>query len=330
MRIREIKALREKLAKEIQSLPEGDYSATVGKEFTMRPKLSFRRRFMRKISNTALRLSQNRIQKTIETNLNFDYSLLSIGERFANDACWEILFRNLPNAHNLDVLVPGCYMGGEDVQFWLRQGVHRLAGIDVFSLDEHWRHIVPELQACWPTMINFRQASMEALPFDDATFDVIASDAVLEHVRNLDAMVAETARVLKPGGYALHTFGPLYFSYGADHCISAYGESAGYDHLLLDEHTYRARISDRAFFAKGGAPDLAFWALHDQFSFATAADYLDLFSKHFELLLIIAKCSPQALHYRKTNPESWIRLLDLGISECDLITKGLSVVLRKR
>jgi 2-polyprenyl-6-hydroxyphenyl methylase / 3-demethylubiquinone-9 3-methyltransferase len=48
--------------------------------------------------------------------------------------------------------------------------------------------------------ITYRVASGEAIPFDDATFDVAYCCDVLEHVHDLDAVIAETARVLKPGG----------------------------------------------------------------------------------------------------------------------------------
>lgn len=40
----------------------------------------------------------------------------------------------------------------------------------------------------------------ETLPFKDNAFDAVISIAVLEHVRDPDACVAEIARVLKPGG----------------------------------------------------------------------------------------------------------------------------------
>jgi SAM-dependent methyltransferase len=42
------------------------------------------------------------------------------------------------------------------------------------------------------------------LPAGDASFDVVFSSNVLEHVRDLDAFLDEIARVLVPGGIAVH------------------------------------------------------------------------------------------------------------------------------
>src|SRR5262245_16102006 len=42
------------------------------------------------------------------------------------------------------------------------------------------------------------------LPFADASFDVVFSSNVLEHVRDLSALYHEMRRVLKPGGYCIH------------------------------------------------------------------------------------------------------------------------------
>jgi SAM-dependent methyltransferase len=44
------------------------------------------------------------------------------------------------------------------------------------------------------------------LPYDDAEFDLILSSEVLEHVMNYEDVVAETHRVLKPGGMCVHIF----------------------------------------------------------------------------------------------------------------------------
>ncbi|MEK6541818.1 MAG: methyltransferase domain-containing protein [Pseudomonadota bacterium] len=45
--------------------------------------------------------------------------------------------------------------------------------------------------------------SLDALPFADATFDTILCNAVLEHVKHPEAVVAELARVLRPGGHVI-------------------------------------------------------------------------------------------------------------------------------
>ena len=43
-------------------------------------------------------------------------------------------------------------------------------------------------------------ASAESLPFENNMFDIVFSVAVLEHVQNLEAVMEESIRVLKPGG----------------------------------------------------------------------------------------------------------------------------------
>jgi SAM-dependent methyltransferase len=48
--------------------------------------------------------------------------------------------------------------------------------------------------------IEAEQAPAESLPFRDATFDAVFSNAALHWVRGQDAMLAQVHRVLKPGG----------------------------------------------------------------------------------------------------------------------------------
>jgi 2-polyprenyl-6-hydroxyphenyl methylase/3-demethylubiquinone-9 3-methyltransferase len=52
--------------------------------------------------------------------------------------------------------------------------------------------------------IDYRRAAGEALPFADASFDLVYCCDVLEHVTDLRRVIAETARVLKPGGTYLY------------------------------------------------------------------------------------------------------------------------------
>jgi SAM-dependent methyltransferase len=44
------------------------------------------------------------------------------------------------------------------------------------------------------------------LPFPDATFDLVVSNQVLEHVQDHDVAFSEISRVLKPGAISLHLF----------------------------------------------------------------------------------------------------------------------------
>jgi ubiquinone/menaquinone biosynthesis C-methylase UbiE len=48
--------------------------------------------------------------------------------------------------------------------------------------------------------IEAEQANAESLPFHDATFDAVFSNAALHWVRDQDAMMAQVHRVLRPGG----------------------------------------------------------------------------------------------------------------------------------
>src|SRR3954470_10773868 len=43
----------------------------------------------------------------------------------------------------------------------------------------------------------------EGLPFDDASFDAMVSNQVIEHVHDTDRFVSECLRVLAPGGIAV-------------------------------------------------------------------------------------------------------------------------------
>ena len=44
------------------------------------------------------------------------------------------------------------------------------------------------------------------IPFEDSSFDLVLSTSVLEHVVDIDPVMSEIARVLKPSGYALHLY----------------------------------------------------------------------------------------------------------------------------
>ena len=102
----------------------------------------------------------------------------------------------VPAGRSTRVLEAGCGTGL--VMERLRAGgATRLYGIDLsegmLRIARQERHSVA-------------QASITALPFRDATFDVVYSFKVLAHVPNIRDALAEILRVVRPGGTAVVEF----------------------------------------------------------------------------------------------------------------------------
>jgi len=91
-------------------------------------------------------------------------------------------------------------------------------------------------------------ASMEVLPFRPATFDLVLSVASIHHSPDLDRVVAQCARVLRPGGRLALTSEP---------CISIFKEKRvdnAETEAGINEHTYDLLDYRRAFGAAGLVP----------------------------------------------------------------------------
>ncbi|MCH2185781.1 class I SAM-dependent methyltransferase, partial [Myxococcota bacterium] len=97
-----------------------------------------------------------------------------------------------------DVLEVGVGAGTDHVQ-WARAGA-RLTGID---LTQEGVDLASERLSMEGLQANLRAADAEALPFDDASFDIVYSYGVLHHSPNTVRCISELHRVLRPGGTAL-------------------------------------------------------------------------------------------------------------------------------
>ena len=97
-----------------------------------------------------------------------------------------------PGARLLDL---GCADGVVTLRIAERVGAGELHGVE----------LVPELaERARAAGIAVTEADLgERLPFDDASFDVIHSNQVIEHLRGTDHFMREIRRVLRPDGYAI-------------------------------------------------------------------------------------------------------------------------------
>jgi SAM-dependent methyltransferase len=96
------------------------------------------------------------------------------------------------------VLDYGCG-AGEIVGLLRKRGVEAF-GCDVFYEGGSSEKSIPD------SLRPFICRMDERIPFADQTFDVVVSNMVLEHVPDLDSVLREMRRVLRPGGVALNVF----------------------------------------------------------------------------------------------------------------------------
>jgi SAM-dependent methyltransferase len=80
-----------------------------------------------------------------------------------------------------------------------------LARTDVDHDEGRRQRLLPAFGSSYDDHIKVTDSERD-IPFADGTFDVVYANQVFEHIRFLDRMLAECARVLKPGGTLLVAF----------------------------------------------------------------------------------------------------------------------------
>ena len=89
----------------------------------------------------------------------------------------------------------GCGVGLY-TEYWHSRGA-RVTGIDA---DESQITVARARAEFDGVSIRYERAEADHLPFDDASFDIVFANSILEHVTNWEACVVEWIRVLEPGG----------------------------------------------------------------------------------------------------------------------------------
>jgi len=98
-----------------------------------------------------------------------------------------------------------------------------------------WRKLYDRLDELLGCAINHQDLNLisydgKELPFEDCKFDAVLSNAVLEHVVDLESFFRETGRVLKPDGVSYHLY-HNYYSFSGGHLPQRLCERHPWGHL---------------------------------------------------------------------------------------------------
>lgn len=126
------------------------------------------------------------------------------GERFVPGAAGEIWYEHwhrylfaAPLVAGREVLDIACGEGYGSAL--LAQRAARVTGVDLAPA------AIAHARSCYAGRPNleFREADCAALPFADASFDVVVSFETIEHITAQEAFLDEVRRVLRPGGFVV-------------------------------------------------------------------------------------------------------------------------------
>ena len=238
----------------------------------------------------------------------------------------------LKNVREALVLVQGTGTGW-DVISWAQLRPRRIIATDMFPFEDSWEDITRYCYDHYKVRVDFRLSAIEDVSFLESNrVDLIASDAVYEHCRDLPEVMRESFRILKPGGCIYASYGPLYFCAGGDHFSGRGGLENCFNHIRLGPEayqqyleTYQEEIED----FQGGARYVEL----KLFSYLTTRQYLEIYRKaHFVVKELILEMSQDALQFKKKYPDDFNYLVDKYKDRCsqdDLLIKTNLIILRK-
>ena len=210
-----------------------------------------------------------------------------------------------------DALVLGAG-NGDELSLWEQARPRSLTATDFFAQPNSWHA---------HDGVRFAQADARSLPFADASFDLVASTALFEHVNGVERAAREVARVTRPGGLVFANFGPLYHTYGGAHFEGAY------EHLWMSDEQLEAYLVRRAIPSE--MEDGLLWLRNGMFSRLRYTDYAEIFKRYFAIEHMTLAVSGPAMRYRRTHAAEW-RALTQRFDEADLLTFSMTVWMRPK
>ncbi|MFC1488294.1 class I SAM-dependent methyltransferase [Thermodesulfobacteriota bacterium] len=217
---------------------------------------------------------------------------------------------------------------GPDLADWTQLSPGYIAGTEILNYSRAWEIIKKHFGGM--RIEFFRTTGSSLSCFDDDSFEVVSSTAVLEHVQDVPALLSEVSRVLRPDGVATFSLSPLYFTFGGDHFSGNDHFKNGFNHVLLDEKEYMNYL-DSIPYRDEDMADGRVWILQKLFSYLKPAEYVDAFLQYFDILFLRVHLSPKAIKFRKEYPDLYDQMVDKrGLLPTDPLVSGMEVFLKKK
>ena len=222
---------------------------------------------------------------------------------------------------------------GWDVISWAQLRPRRIIATDLFSFEESWQEITKYCFDLYRVPVEFRTAALEDHSFlESGRVQLIVSDAVYEHCRELPRVMRESFRLLQPGGYLYASYGPLYYCAGGDHFSGRGGLEQAYNHLRLEPTAYRQYLEAHRAAVEDFQTGVRYIEL-DLFSRLTTGEYLEIYREvGFVVKELILEVSQEALAYKQRFPEEFQEILrnQAGrLGPDDLLIKAHLLILQK-
>jgi SAM-dependent methyltransferase len=215
---------------------------------------------------------------------------------------------------------------GWEVPTWAVLRPKQIVALEMYSFASSWKEIRSQVQTA-----SFVRGSLEDIPTRPGSFDMVASDAVFEHCRDLKAVAKEALRVLRPGGWLYATYGPLWYCWGGDHYSGRGGLQNGFNHVCLDSARYQDYFQSHLQFGEDAQSGGRYVTL-DLFSKLRTEQYLDIYrSVGFQVRVLILELCERSLEFRGRWPERFKEVLEKnpGVTADDLLIKVNFVLLEK-
>ena len=193
-----------------------------------------------------------------------------------------------------------------DYHLWFRFKPQKIVGVDVMNYTKSWNtvleykkknKIITEIEFYKNDFVNFKYKEK---------FDFIVSDAVFEHCKDFDSVVAKCFEYLKDDGIMYASYGgPMWFTYGGDHFSGRDDALNGFNHLLLKREDYDKYVDENIGtfeheLNEGGGG--GFLVKNELFSKLTANQYFEIFQKYkFKSKYTCVEYCPIGLKLLKTN-----------------------------